>query len=111
MDDEAVRATPAASPSTDRNPGFRFFGYVTEREFAKLIGRPARTVAEDRQAKRLTIPYAKFGKQILYRIEAVKAYLLSLEQVPRSALAVDESVEFYKSSYCLNEQLRFATKV
>jgi hypothetical protein len=35
MDDEAVRATPAVSPSpsTDPSPGFRFFGYVTEREF------------------------------------------------------------------------------
>ncbi len=59
-----------------------FRGYVTEAEFAKQRGVSVRTCQRDR-ALRQAPPHVIVGRQVLYRVEAVREWLRAREQSPR----------------------------
>ncbi len=64
-----------------------FDGYIDEHEYCRQRGVSLRTVQRDRQLRQ-TPPYTTVGKRVLYRIEAVRAWLLDQErQIERKASA------------------------
>jgi hypothetical protein len=68
----------AAGPSICR-PGSLFAGYISEEEYARQRGVSVRTCQRDR-ALRKSPPHCVLGKQIFYRIESVRAWLLQQER-------------------------------
>jgi hypothetical protein len=62
-------------------------GYISEQEYARQRGVSVRTCQRDR-ALRKSPPYSALGKQILYRVSAVREWLVrnerSSETQPRS---------------------------
>lgn len=62
-------------------------GFITEQEYARQRGVSVRTCQRDR-AMRKSPPYCALGKQIFYRISAVREWLIrnekSFENKPRS---------------------------
>ena len=64
-----------------------FDGYIDEHEYCRQRGVSLRTAQRDRQLRQAP-PYTTVGKRVLYRIEAVRAWLLDQErQVERKASA------------------------
>ena len=55
-------------------------GYLSEEEYARQRGVSLRTCQRDR-ALRQSPPYVVIGRQIYYRIEAVREWLIKREQV------------------------------
>ena len=62
-------------------------GLVLEQTLAPMIGRTWRAMADERRAGRSKFPYVKLGKQIFYRLDAIKQYLLALEVKPQTPAA------------------------
>jgi hypothetical protein len=62
-------------------------GYITEQEYARQRGVSVRTCQRDR-ALRKSPPYCALGKQIFYRVSAVREWLIrnerSFENKPRA---------------------------
>jgi hypothetical protein len=56
-----------------------FEGYVSEPEYARQRGVSVRTCQRDR-ALRKSPPYLLLGKQVFYRIAAVRAWMLQQER-------------------------------
>ena len=54
-------------------------GYVTEEEYARQRGVSVRTCQRDR-AMRKSPPYCALGKQIFYRVSAVREWLIRNER-------------------------------
>lgn len=64
-----------------------FDGYIDEHEYCRQRGVSLRTAQRDRQLRQ-SPPYITVGKRVLYRIEAVRAWLLDQERrVERRARA------------------------
>jgi hypothetical protein len=64
-----------------------FSGYVDELEYCRQRGISLRTAQRDRQLRQ-SPPYTLIGQRVLYRVEAVRAWLLDRErQVERKASA------------------------
>jgi predicted metal-dependent hydrolase len=56
-----------------------FEGYISEQEYARQRGVSLRTCQRDR-ALRKSPPHCVLGKQVYYRISAVRAWLLQQER-------------------------------
>lgn len=64
-----------------------FLGYIDEDEYCRQRGISLRTAQRDRQLRQ-SPPYTIIGQRVMYRIEAVRAWLLDRErQVERKASA------------------------
>jgi len=63
----------------DCRSGSLFAGYISEDEYARQRGVSVRTCQRDR-ALRKSPPYCVLGKQVFYRIESVRAWLLQKER-------------------------------
>lgn len=64
-----------------------FHGYVDEAEYCRQRGISLRTAQRDRQLRQ-SPPYTVIGQRVMYRIEAVRSWLLDRErQVERKASA------------------------
>ena len=55
-------------------------GYISEPEYARRRGVTLRTCQRDRQLRKAP-PYIKFGRQIFYRIDAVREWIMKNERV------------------------------
>ena len=73
VDDEPV-APGATQASVDL-----FAGYISETEYARQRGVSLRTCQRDR-ALRKAPPYVLIGKQVYYRVAAVREWLLAQER-------------------------------
>jgi hypothetical protein len=71
MSDEQNNGRPKATTVLD--------GYMTEEELAEEIGRGVRTLARWR-ALGEGPKFVRIGRQLLYRRESVRAWILGLEQ-------------------------------
>ncbi len=58
-----------------------FQGYVTEAEFARQRGVSVRTCQRDR-ALRQAPPHVIVGRQVFYRVEAIREWLKAQERSP-----------------------------
>lgn len=56
-----------------------FEGFITEEEYARQRGVSVRTCQRDRALRR-SPPYVLIGKQVFYRIAAVRAWFLEQER-------------------------------
>ena len=56
-----------------------FDGYIDEREYCRQRGVSLRTAQRDRQLRQ-SPPYITVGKRVLYRIEAVRDWLIARER-------------------------------
>jgi biotin operon repressor len=65
----------------DAAAGSVLAGYVSETELARELGKCERTVQRLR-ALRKGPPYVLIGRQIYYRLEAVRVWLLAQERKP-----------------------------
>jgi len=64
-----------------------FDGYIDEHEYCRQRGISLRTAQRDRQLRQAP-PYILVGKRVMYRIEAVRDWLLNQERnVDRTASA------------------------
>lgn len=64
-----------------------FDGYIDEPEYCRQRGVSLRTAQRDRQLRQ-SPPYITVGKKVLYRVDAVRAWLLDQERkVERRASA------------------------
>jgi len=64
-----------------------FLGYIDEDEYCRQRGISLRTAQRDRQLRQCP-PYTLIGQRVMYRIEAVRAWLLERERpVERKASA------------------------
>lgn len=82
-----MTTAPQHSPSEAGAPDI-FDGYVDEREYCRQRGISQRTAQRDRQLRQAP-PYITIGKRVLYRIEAVRTWLLDRERlVERRAVSV-----------------------
>lgn len=54
-------------------------GFISEPEYARRRGVTPRTCQRDRQLRKAP-PYIKFGRQVFYRIEAVRDWLMKNER-------------------------------
>jgi hypothetical protein len=79
---DEISTTAGAEPSAP----LLLQGYITEQEYARQRGVSVRTCQRDR-ALRKSPPYSALGKQILYRVSAVREWLVrnerSFENKPR----------------------------
>jgi len=73
--DDDFPTTTGAEPSAP----LLLRGYIAEQEYARQRGGNIRTCQRDR-ALRKSPPYCALGKQILYRISAVREWLIRNEQ-------------------------------
>ena len=64
------------------DPEVVFRGYITEAELARQRGVSLRTCQRDR-ALRQAPPHAIVGRQIYYRVEAVREWMLAQERPPQ----------------------------
>ena len=71
MDDEHNNGRPKATPVMD--------GLMSEEELAAEIGRGVRTLARWRSIGEGP-KFVRIGRQLLYRRESVRAWILGLEQ-------------------------------
>jgi hypothetical protein len=55
-------------------------GFISEPEYARRRGVTLRTCQRDRQLSRAP-PYTKLGRQIFYRIDAVREWLMKNERI------------------------------
>jgi hypothetical protein len=55
-------------------------GFVSEPEYARRRGVALRTCQRDRQLRKAP-PYIKFGRQVFYRIDAVRDWLMKNERI------------------------------
>src|SRR5262245_53567913 len=65
----------SASATTDFLDGF-----ISESEYARQRGVTPRTCQRDRQLRKAP-PYTKLGRQIFYRVDAVRDWLMKNERV------------------------------
>jgi hypothetical protein len=72
---DGIAATTDAEPSTP----LLLEGFITEDEYARQRGVSLRTCQRDR-AMRKSPPYCAFGKQIFYRVAAVREWLVRKER-------------------------------
>jgi hypothetical protein len=64
-----------------------FDGYIDEHEYCRQRGVSLRTAQRDRQLRQAP-PYITVGKRVMYRIEAVRDWLLNQERnIDRTASA------------------------
>ena len=64
-----------------------FDGYINEHEYCRQRGVSLRTAQRDRQLRQAP-PYITVGKRVMYRIEAVRDWLLNQERkIERTASA------------------------
>ena len=64
-----------------------FLGYIDEQEYCRQRGISLRTAQRDRQLRQ-SPPYTVVGQRVMYRIEAIRTWLLDRERaVERKASA------------------------
>jgi hypothetical protein len=73
--DDDIPATDSAEPSAP----LLLQGFITEQEYARQRGVSVRTCQRDR-AMRKSPPYCALGKQIFYRVSAVREWLIRNER-------------------------------
>ena len=66
---------PSESATTDFLEGF-----ISEPEYARRRGVTLRTCQRDRQLRKAP-PYIKLGRQVFYRIDAVRGWLMKNERI------------------------------
>lgn len=59
--------------------------YLTEREVSKIFRRAPSTLRNDRHRRR-GLPYQKIGRQVLYRLSDINAYLEATRIEPEGML-------------------------
>jgi hypothetical protein len=69
---------PVSENTIDRPASAMLEGYLSENEYARQRGVSIRTCQRDR-ALRQSPPHVIIGRQVYYRIEAVREWLLSRE--------------------------------
>jgi len=80
MTDTTTEITETGAPAI-------FDGYIDEHEYCRQRGVSLRTAQRDRQLRQAP-PYITVGKRVMYRIEAVRDWLLNQERrVDRTASA------------------------
>jgi hypothetical protein len=77
--DDDIPATDSAEPSAP----LLLQGFITEQEYARQRGVSVRTCQRDR-AMRKSPPYCALGKQIFYRVSAVREWLADSDEVARA---------------------------
>ena len=80
MTDTTTEITETGAPAI-------FDGYIDEHEYCRQRGVSLRTAQRDRQLRQAP-PYITVGKRVMYRIEAVRDWLLNQERnIDRTASA------------------------
>ncbi|MFZ3248040.1 MAG: hypothetical protein WA214_04045 [Pseudolabrys sp.] len=77
--DQAISSDNAESPSESVSTDF-LEGFISEPEYARQRRVTPRTCQRDRQLRKAP-PYIKFGRQVFYRIEAVRDWLINNERI------------------------------
>jgi hypothetical protein len=77
MDQPITAFADAAPPRTPDAPDF-LDGFIPEEEYARIRGVTIRTCQRDRQLRK-SPPYVQFGRQIFYRIDALREWLVKNE--------------------------------
>jgi hypothetical protein len=75
----SLRDDIAAATGSEPSATFLLEGYITEEEYARQRGVSLRTCQRDR-AMRKSPPYCALGKQIFYRVTAVREWLVRNER-------------------------------
>ena len=91
-----------AEPLSDLANTDFLHGFISEQEYARRRGVTLRTCQRDRQLRKAP-PYVKLGRNILYRVDAVRAWLVKNEcsdvrrpaPRPRTRLASSYAPERY----------------
>lgn len=78
---EVVESVADKRPDTKRTDGV-LAGYVHERELEAQLDLRPRTLQRQRRVGQAP-PHIKWGRDVFYRIEAVRAWLLAQERQPR----------------------------
>ncbi len=68
-----------ATPQADAASTDFLSGFISEQDFAARRGVTMRTCQRDRQLRK-SPPYVQIGRRIYYRIDAVRQWLMGLEQ-------------------------------
>ncbi len=71
--------TNPTNEATGREDPHIFEGYLTESEYCRQRGISLRTAQRDRQLRQ-SPPYVTIGKKVMYRIDAVREWLLKQER-------------------------------
>jgi hypothetical protein len=77
--DQAITSDNAESLSESASMDF-LEGFISEPEYARQRGVTLRTCQRDRQLRKAP-PYIKLGRQVFYRIEAVRDWLMKNERI------------------------------
>jgi hypothetical protein len=77
--DQAITSDNAESPSESSSTDF-LKGFISEPEYARQRGVTPRTCQRDRQLRKAP-PYIKLGRQVFYRIDAVRDWLMKNERI------------------------------
>lgn len=65
-------------------------GYISEQDYARRRGVTLRTCQRDRQLRKAP-PYTKLGRDIFYRVEAVREWLVKNERIANQTLDTSRS--------------------
>jgi hypothetical protein len=65
-------------------------GFISEREYARGRGVTLRTCQRDRQLRKAP-PYTKLGRQIFYRIDALREWMVNHERTADQTLDASRS--------------------
>jgi hypothetical protein len=71
--------TSAGRETPDLPPTDILSGYIDEDEYARQRGISLRTAQRDRQLRK-SPPYVVMGRQVYYRLESIRAWLLARER-------------------------------
>lgn len=77
--DQATTSDDTDVPSESASPDF-LEGFISEPEYARQRGVTPRTCQRDRQLRKAP-PYIKLGRQVFYRIDAVRDWLMKSERI------------------------------
>lgn len=69
---------PLSEPASAAEADF-LVGFISEEDYARRRGVTIRTCQRDRQLRK-SPPFVQVGRRIYYRLDAVRQWLLSLEQ-------------------------------
>jgi len=77
--DQTIKSDNTDVPSESASTDF-LEGLITEPEYARRRGVTMRTCQRDRQLRKAP-PYIKLGRQVFYRIDAVRDWLMKNERI------------------------------
>jgi len=77
--DHAITSDNVESPTESASTNF-LEGFISEPEYARRRGVTLRTCQRDRQLRKAP-PYTKLGRQIFYRVDAVREWLTKNERI------------------------------